>query len=287
MKLSDEDFLKVVKLTPLISIDLIVRDPNGKILMGKRKNQPARESWFVPGGRIRKDECFDKALTRIGREELDAEVTRSDVCFMGIFDHPYTENFANIDGISTQYIVLAHECYIDDLDFDNLPKKQHSDWKWFCKSQSGDVHGNSAAYFEINIDDAGYSALNARRISYDNMLWQTPVMSLIAQAFLFSIILSGNTEPVSQIIAAILAIFTSIASLQLLAKHRHGEETCAKELVKIESLTNRYPTNQYHKSERRFVKYSSYEVWFFVLLLFGIAALCTIFRPLLIILGVF
>jgi colanic acid biosynthesis protein WcaH len=29
------DFKKIIKLTPLISIDLIVRSPEGKILLGK------------------------------------------------------------------------------------------------------------------------------------------------------------------------------------------------------------------------------------------------------------
>ena len=48
--LSREEFLKVVENTPLVSIDLIVQDPQGRILVGYRKNRPAQNTWFVPGG---------------------------------------------------------------------------------------------------------------------------------------------------------------------------------------------------------------------------------------------
>ena len=106
MKLNDENFIKVIESTPLVSIDLIVRNQKGHILMGKRINRPAIASWFVPGGRIRKEEDVNSALTRIGKDELKVELTRKDVHFIGIFDHKYTDNFANIDGISTQYVVL-------------------------------------------------------------------------------------------------------------------------------------------------------------------------------------
>ena len=147
MKLSEEEFLKVVDATPLVSIDLIVRNQKGHILMGKRKNQPAKESWFVPGGRIRKGEVLNSALTRIGEDEFNVKLTRDDVRFIGVFDHLYDENFADAAGISTQYIVLAYECYLD-LDPDKLPLEQHSVWEWFCESQSGQVHKNSAAYFQ-------------------------------------------------------------------------------------------------------------------------------------------
>jgi len=276
MEPNDEEFLKIVEATPLVSIDLIVRNLKGHILMGKRKNNPARGDWFVPGGRITKGEYLNKALARISKDELKVELTRDDVRFIDVFEHIYKENFANVDGISIHYVVLAYECY-RDLDRNKLPLKQHSAWDWFCESRSGEVHKNSAAYFQavklIKIDDAAYSALNARRDAFNNLLWQTPVMSLIAQAFLFTIILAPDTETIPRIIAVILAVITSLASLQLLVKHRYGEEYHAKKLDEIEKVTGRYPVNQYHKPEHWFARLKSYKIWRFVLLSFGITAL--------------
>ena len=59
MKLSSADFTTIIKSTPLVSIDLIVRNIEDNVLLGKRTNRPAQGCWFVPGGRVLKDEHFD------------------------------------------------------------------------------------------------------------------------------------------------------------------------------------------------------------------------------------
>jgi len=283
MMLTKKELLEVIERAPLVSIDLIVTNRKGHILKGKRNNRPARGSWFVPGGRIRKEENLNSAITRLGENELNTKLTRDDVRFIGVFEHKYEDNFDNVEGISTYYVVLAYEC-CKELDTNELPLEQHSAWKWFCESQSNEVHKYSAAYFQAVkvIDNAGYSALNARRDAFNNLLWQTPVMSLIAQAFLFTIILSDNTTPVSRVIAAILAIIISVASVQLLSKHRYEEVTHAKELDDIEMKTGRYPINRYHKPKRWFLQ-RSFRIWLGILLSFGIVAfivaLLIIFRP--------
>ena len=85
MNLSTEDFLKIIDNTPLISIDLIVRDSEDRILMGQRINQPALGSWFVPGGRIRKGKDVNAALARIGKEEIGVRLNRFDGRCAGVF----------------------------------------------------------------------------------------------------------------------------------------------------------------------------------------------------------
>jgi hypothetical protein len=37
---------------PLVSFDLIIRDPDGRALLRLRTNDPAKGFYFVPGGRI-------------------------------------------------------------------------------------------------------------------------------------------------------------------------------------------------------------------------------------------
>ena len=64
-RLDTELFKSVVANTPLISVDLIVRNPQGQILLGLRVNRPAQGYWFVPGGRVRKDERLADAFTRL------------------------------------------------------------------------------------------------------------------------------------------------------------------------------------------------------------------------------
>ena len=56
-----EQFKTVVENTPLISIDFIVENSEGKYLLGKRTNAPACGYWFTLGGRILKDEPIAEA----------------------------------------------------------------------------------------------------------------------------------------------------------------------------------------------------------------------------------
>jgi len=58
MKLSKQDFMEVIERTPLVSIDLVIRDSKNRILLGRRKNEPAKGKWFVPGSRICKGESL-------------------------------------------------------------------------------------------------------------------------------------------------------------------------------------------------------------------------------------
>jgi colanic acid biosynthesis protein WcaH len=141
-------FLDVVRNTPLVSIDLIVHDRDGRILVGRRVNEPAKETWFVPGGSIRKGETLARALARISEMELGTALTPDDVEFAGVYEHFYDTNFAEVDGVSTHYIVLAHTVK-HAFDLADLPADQHSAWAWLADPAMPDVHPNTLAYLDI------------------------------------------------------------------------------------------------------------------------------------------
>ena len=118
--LSEADFLDVVRLTPLVSIDLIVTDGTRRVLVGQRRNRPAQGTWFVPGGRIKKDESIDTAFTRIVNDELGvASVERSSSRLYGVYEHRYADNFAGAPGITTHYIVIAYAMNLSRLSLGN------------------------------------------------------------------------------------------------------------------------------------------------------------------------
>ncbi len=149
MKLSREVFLQVVKNTPLVSIDLIVRDGQGKVLLGRRANEPARGSWFVPGGSIRKDERLDQAFRRICRAELGFELEREQAQFLGVYEHLYPANFAEEPGFGTHYVVLAYEFPLPQGAVPE-PDGQHDNLQWFPVPgllREPAVHPNVKAYF--------------------------------------------------------------------------------------------------------------------------------------------
>ncbi len=149
----DEDvFGLIVASTPLISIDLVVRSPQQKILLGKRLNRPAQGSWFVPGGRIYKNEMLDLAFSRIVRDELDLKLQRRDVKFLNVFEHFYKDSQfgMSLADTSTHYIVLAHELHLNEERISYLPKTQHQEYKWWDiidLIKSDDVHQHTKNYF--------------------------------------------------------------------------------------------------------------------------------------------
>lgn len=131
MWLPDETFKSVIQHTPLISIDLIVRNEQGEVLLGKRVNAPAKGYWFVPGGRVRKNETLDDAFVRLVKEELGIEsgVTRADAKFLGVFEHFYDDCVFG-DDLSTHYVVIAYHLVIKFTRSINLCCIQHQKYMW-------------------------------------------------------------------------------------------------------------------------------------------------------------
>ena len=67
--LNHADLSVAVRLGPIVAIDLIIRDESDRVLLGFRTNEPAKGVYFVPGGRIWKDERISDAFERILKAE--------------------------------------------------------------------------------------------------------------------------------------------------------------------------------------------------------------------------
>ena len=146
--LKNDEFIMVVKNAPLVSLDLVVHSGNNELLVGMRVNEPAAGSWFVPGGRILKDESIEDAFLRITKAELGKPYPIDRARLLGAFTHKYQTNFARIPGISTHYVVLAYELRIN-IDPKQLPTEQHNEYRWVGKNGDlTEVHPNTQAYFE-------------------------------------------------------------------------------------------------------------------------------------------
>lgn len=146
--LTTQQFLEVVRYTPLVSIDLVVDDGEGRYLVGLRTNPPAKGYWFVPGGRIRKNEPLDTAFGRICQAELARLVEMKEAALLGLYDHFYGEDFTGGDA-GTHYVVLAHRLTVPRAAL-QLPEDQHSAYRWITAEEAladTSVHPNTQAYF--------------------------------------------------------------------------------------------------------------------------------------------
>ncbi len=146
--LSPDKFFSVIESAPLVSIELIVRNSSNDILLGMRENRPPQGQWFVPGGRIFKNEPIEVALERILKAELSISRQNYSKRFVGVFEHFYEDSYFD-EEISTHYVVLAYE--IRDIVFDETSTvQQHSEFCWMSKLIALNnplVHCNSKAYF--------------------------------------------------------------------------------------------------------------------------------------------
>jgi colanic acid biosynthesis protein WcaH len=148
--LEDGEFSRIVRFAPLVSIDLIIRDSDRNVLVGVRNNEPAKNFYFVPGGRVRKDERLELAFARILAAETGCSIDFKDARFFGVYQHIYPNNRFGDPGYGTHYVVLAYE-----LNLSRRPAivldTQHHVAKWMSETQlraAPDVHPYTKAYFE-------------------------------------------------------------------------------------------------------------------------------------------
>lgn len=127
--LSDEVFAQVIAHAPLVAMDLVVQDSQRRLLLGWRRHPPARGYWFVPGGRVRKNEPLIDAFARITFTELGQTYSLEQSIFMGVYQHFYRDNFRGDAHASTHYIVLAHKLRSPQAKLP-LPDAQHSRYRW-------------------------------------------------------------------------------------------------------------------------------------------------------------
>lgn len=147
--LTQKHFTNIIAATPLISIDLIVENTKGEVLLGYRSNRPAKGYWFVPGGRILKDELMESAFKRLTLTELGMLFELRQAEFLGPYEHFY-KDYVFGEGVSTHYIALGYKL-VCDIDLSTLPNVQHNQYKWFHKTsmlENDEVHEHCKWYLK-------------------------------------------------------------------------------------------------------------------------------------------
>lgn len=153
--LDAKTFLTVVDATPLVAVDLVVVRGGCEVLLGLRNNRPAQGFWFVPGGRILKNETIQSALARVALKELGLSFSAlpQPPRLLGAFEHFYDDCFAgpaDTVGVSTHYVVLGHRLDVPQ-DFElQAGDDQHSELRWWPLAEadaSPEVHRFTRDYF--------------------------------------------------------------------------------------------------------------------------------------------
>ncbi len=87
---------------------------------------------------------------------------------------------------------------------------------------------------DMDQSEGVYAAVAARRLQWDNLLWQVPTLSLTAQAFLFTIALGSDSQRLARVVSCVLSLIVTFLSITLMARYRQGELSDAHWLEQYE-----------------------------------------------------
>lgn len=139
-------FQQAVVALPLVSVDWVLTNPAGELLVGQRLNAPARGTWFTPGGRVRKGEALAVAQQRVALEELGLPLAHSAAWLararlMGAWDHFFSDAAFSAN-VPTQYVNLPHWVTLTEAEVAQLRLpvgEQHGHWQWMPLDQAAQV----------------------------------------------------------------------------------------------------------------------------------------------------
>lgn len=72
--LPDELFYYISRMTPLVNVDLLIKDERERTLLAWRNDEWAGKGWHVPGGIVRFKETLESRLLKVAQSEIGIEV---------------------------------------------------------------------------------------------------------------------------------------------------------------------------------------------------------------------
>ena len=126
MILSHDEYRRIMETMPVVCVDCVVRNEKGEFLLIKRDNEPLKGEYWVPGGRLHRNERLEEAVHRKMREELGirVEIVENLGFFEEFFDKTAQDAEGGFHAVSFLYLVRPLE---ESIKLDC----QSSDWGWF------------------------------------------------------------------------------------------------------------------------------------------------------------
>ncbi|MCD6399140.1 MAG: NUDIX hydrolase [Candidatus Aenigmarchaeota archaeon] len=72
--LPEELFLFISRLTPMVNVDLLIKDENGRTLLSWRDDVYAGAGWHLPGGIVRFKEKLEERVLKVAETEIGTVV---------------------------------------------------------------------------------------------------------------------------------------------------------------------------------------------------------------------
>jgi len=150
-----EEYKKIMELMPIFCVDIVLAH-KGKVLLVKRKNEPAKEEFWFIGGRVFKNEKMKDAAIRKVKEEvgLDAEIVRQVGAYEFMSDKAVFPDIKT--GIHSPVVLFLIKLLNDqEVKLDDAS----SEFKWINK-----IEPNLHPYVKQALEDSG--VFNSPQFSY-------------------------------------------------------------------------------------------------------------------------
>ncbi|BCS55974.1 NUDIX domain-containing protein [Geobacter sp. SVR] len=72
--LPDDVFYFISRMTPLVNVDLLLKDEQGRTLLAWRDDPYAGQGWHIPGGIVRFKETFAERICKVAQSELGCTI---------------------------------------------------------------------------------------------------------------------------------------------------------------------------------------------------------------------
>lgn len=122
----EKKYRKIIKLIPIFCIDFLIRN-NDKILLIKRKEEPLKGNFWLPGGRLRMMEKMNDASKRIQLQEIGRYFPNLKI--IGFSNYHFKKRGSS-RALHTPTIL--YEINVSEH-FNPIIDKFHSDYKWTNK----------------------------------------------------------------------------------------------------------------------------------------------------------
>ena len=104
--LPDDVFFYISRTTPLINVDLLIKDEKGRTLLSWRNDQYAGKGWHVPGGIVRFKETLETRVRKAAETEIGTNVS-FDPTPMAINQLIHPER-----SIRSHFISILYKCFL-------------------------------------------------------------------------------------------------------------------------------------------------------------------------------
>lgn len=122
-------YRKIIAVLPIICVDIIICNEEGKFLLARRTNEPLKGQWWPIGGRILAKESARKACIRKVFEETGIDVY--DLQYIGFYEDVFDKNSFDLsNSYHTISLVFQTKIFGEQSIFLD---SQHSEWSWFDK----------------------------------------------------------------------------------------------------------------------------------------------------------